>query len=94
MRCFVLSLISFLLVSHPVLSADLFLEAESFNHKGGWVVDTQFIDQMGSSYLMAHGMGQPVRDALTRAKFKKSGQYTLYVRTYNWTSPWCDSDEP
>ena len=94
MRCFVLSLISFLLVSHPVLSADLFLEAESFNHKGGWVVDTQFIDQMGSSYLMAHGMGQPVRDALTRAKFKKSGQYTLYVRTYNWTSPWCDSEGP
>ena len=27
----------------------LFLEAESFEIKGGWVVDQQFMDLMGSS---------------------------------------------
>ena len=35
----------------------LWIEAESFSSPGGWVLDTQFIDVMGSPYLMAHGMG-------------------------------------
>lgn len=38
-------------------AADLFVETESFENKGGWVVDQQFMDIMGSPYLMAHGMG-------------------------------------
>ncbi|MDR1456263.1 MAG: hypothetical protein LBJ01_11470, partial [Tannerella sp.] len=45
--------------------AELFIEAESFATKGGWVVDQQFMDLMGSPYLMAHGMGVPVGDAST-----------------------------
>ena len=28
-------------------AADLFVETESFSHKGGWVVDQQFMDLMG-----------------------------------------------
>ena len=39
----------------------LFIEAESFQNKGGWVVDQQFTDLMGSPYLIAHGLGVPVR---------------------------------
>ena len=35
------------------------IEAESFSNKGGWVVDPQFVEQMGSPYLLAHGMGIP-----------------------------------
>lgn len=27
--------------------------------------DTQFMDQMGSPYLLAHGLGKPVADAKT-----------------------------
>ena len=27
------------------------VEAESFNEKGGWVLDQQFMDQMGSPFL-------------------------------------------
>ena len=46
-------------------ASNLFIEAESFTKKGGWVVDQQFMDLMGSSYLMAHGMGEPVEDAPT-----------------------------
>ena len=30
-----------------VRAADLFVEAESLSHKGGWVVDQQFMDLMG-----------------------------------------------
>lgn len=35
------------------------VEAESFNEKGGWVLDQQFMDQMGSPFLLAHGLGKP-----------------------------------
>ena len=60
-------------------SERLWVEAESFSNKGGWVVDQQFIDQMGSSYLMAHGMGKPVEDAETEICFDKTGVYYVYV---------------
>ena len=56
-----------------VRAADLFVEAESFSHKGGWVVDQQFMDLMGSPYLLAHGMGEPVDDAYTEVTFLKRG---------------------
>lgn len=73
-------------------AANLFIEAESFAKKGGWVVDQQFMDLMGSSYLMAHGMGEPVEDAQTEVTFPEKGTYYVYVRTYNWTSPWKDGE--
>jgi len=72
----------------------LFIEAESFQNKGGWVVDQQFMDLMGSSYLMAHGLGTPVSDATTTVNFDKRGEYTVFVRTYNWTSPWTTKEGP
>jgi hypothetical protein len=75
-------------------AASLFIEAESFDHKGGWVTDQQFMDIMGSSYLMAHGMGKPVPDASTRVIFPETGIYRVYVRTYNWTAPWKNAPGP
>ncbi|MDE7407752.1 MAG: FAD-dependent oxidoreductase, partial [Muribaculaceae bacterium] len=75
-------------------AADLWVETESFADKGGWVVDQQFMDQMGSTYLMAHGMGKPVADAVTMVEIPETGVYTVYVRTYNWTSPWSKGDGP
>jgi len=72
----------------------IFIEAESFQNKGGWVVDQQFMDLMGSSYLMAHGLGTPVSDATTTVNFAKTGEYTVFVRTYNWTSPWTAKEGP
>lgn len=60
------------------------IEAESFDDKGGWVVDPQFVEQMGSPYIMAHGMGIPVADAVTEASFKEKGEYHVWVRTKNW----------
>lgn len=85
----------FLLLSFGTIrAADLFVEAESFTHKGGWVVDQQFMDLMGSPYLLAHGMGEPVEDAYTEVTFPETGTYYAYVRTYNWTSPWKDGEGP
>lgn len=62
----------------------VFIEAESFANKGGWVVDPQFVEQMGSPYLLAHGMGKPVKDAETSISIKKAGAYYIWVRTKNW----------
>lgn len=75
-------------------SQELLVETESFKNKGGWVVDQQFMDLMGSPYLMAHGMGEPVDDAYTEVDFPETGTYYVYVRTYNWTSPWYDGEGP
>ena len=70
------------------------VEAESFRDKGGWAVDQQFMDQMGSPYLIAHGMGKPVADAVTTVEFPETGTYRVYVRTFNWVAPWYDGEGP
>ncbi len=77
-----------------VKAADLFVEAESFKQKGGWVIDQQFMDQMGSPYLLAHGLGVRVADAITEVTFPQRGTYEVYVRTFNWTSPWTNKPGP
>ena len=89
-------LLSLLFISLPSLlrGAELLIEAESFSNKGGWVVDQQFMDLMGSPYLMAHGMGTPVAVASTGVTFPEAGTYYVYVRTFNWTSPWKDGEGP
>ncbi len=44
----------------PADAANVFVEAESFASSGGWTLDTQFIEIMGSPNLLAHGLGRPV----------------------------------
>ncbi len=66
----------------------VWLEAEAFDELGGWVIDQQSIDQMGSAYIMAHGMGVPVPDAATVCQVPESGEWTVWVRTRDWTAPW------
>ena len=65
-------------------AAEVLLEAEAFNSTGGWVVDQQFMDVMGSPYLLAHGMGRPVAPAATEVEFPETGTYHLWVRTKDW----------
>jgi len=65
-------------------AAELLVEAEGFDEPGGWVVDQQFIDIMGSPYLLAHGMGKPVSNAKTRVTFPETGMYYVWVRTKDW----------
>ena len=68
----------------------ILVEAESFITPGGWQVDTQFIETMGSPYLLAHGLGNPVDDASTEVTFPKAGEYRLWVRTKNWVEKFAD----
>ena len=68
--------------------SQIFVEAESFSDPGGWVIDQQSIDIMGSSYLLAHGLGVPVKDARTLINIPSDGNYRVWVRTRDWVAPW------
>ncbi|MCC6511133.1 MAG: FAD-dependent oxidoreductase [Pirellulaceae bacterium] len=49
---------------------------------------------MGSPYLLAHGLGQPVSDAVTRVEVKSSGTYVVWVRTFDWVARWQAAGHP
>ena len=66
----------------------VFLEAVQFQDLGGWDVDQQSMDQMGSAYLLAHGLGVPVKDAVTTETIVSPGTYRVWVRTRDWVAPW------
>ena len=76
------------LVTQISMGAEIFVEAESFPNRGGWKLDTQFIQQMGSPYLLAHGLGQPVEDAVTTINVVHPGSYRIWVRTKDWVARW------
>ena len=87
LRCTFAAVAGMFIGAVPVCADTVFVEAESFEDWGGWVNDTQSMDQMGSPYLLAHGMGKPVADAKTTFK-ATGGKYNVWVRTKNWTAPW------
>lgn len=81
------------LVVVPLLAAtasahNVLIEAESFERLGGWVIDQQAMDQMGSPFLLAHGLGVPVADATTTVRIPAAGRYRVLVRTRDWVAPW------
>jgi len=77
-------LFSMILASCGNQPHEILIEAESFIEKGGWVVDPQFVEQMGSPYLLAHGLGSPVKNAKTTVNLPSEGKYNIWVRTKNW----------
>jgi len=79
-----ISVLCIILMNLQIFSQEILLEAESFDNKGGWVVDPQFEQQMGSPYLMAHGLGKIVKNAHTKVNFPEKGEYHIWVRTMNW----------
>jgi hypothetical protein len=66
----------------------VFVEAEQFKDFGGWNIDQQSMERMGSPYLLAHGLGIPVEDATTTVTFPSEGTYRVWVRTKDWVAPW------
>ena len=70
------------------------VEAEGFERLGGWVIDQQFMDQMGSPMLLAHGMGVSVEDATTTVELPGPGEYRVLVRTRDWVAPWQGAGAP
>ncbi|KAK4899369.1 hypothetical protein LTR27_003102 [Elasticomyces elasticus] len=64
--------------------SDILVEAEDFDEYGGWILDSQFEHEMGSSYLLAHGNGKPVADATTTVSVPETGHYRFWVRAKDW----------
>ncbi len=62
----------------------IWIDAEDFKDYGGWRLDTQFTHLMGSGYLIASGIGIPVKDAMTEIQVPASGSYRVWVRAKNW----------
>lgn len=67
-----------------VVPGYIWIDAEDFEEYGGWWMETQFVPQMGSPYLMAAGTGTPVADAKTTVTVADAGTYKLWVRNKNW----------
>jgi hypothetical protein len=81
-------LIALVMPAFGAAGSHVLLEAEGFSDPGGWDIDQQSMDQMGSPYLLAHGLGVPVRDAVTTVAFPAPGNYRVWVRTRDWVAPW------
>ncbi len=62
----------------------LWIEAEQFADYGGWKIDTQYVGQMGSAYLIAPGVTGSVAAASTTLNVTESGTWHAWVRTRNW----------
>ncbi|MHC4432214.1 MAG: FAD-dependent oxidoreductase [Planctomycetota bacterium] len=77
----------------PASAGELLVEAEGFDNLGGWVVDQQFMDQMGSPFVLAHGLGTLVADATTKIVLQE-GTYRVWVRTRDWVAQWKVAGSP
>lgn len=88
LRSIIVCLIGLVGCGAAASAATVLVEAECFADHGGWSLDTQFIQQMGSPYLLAHGLGKPVADATTKVTFPAAGTYRVFVRTKNWVARW------
>ena len=69
-------------------AATLYVECESFDSLGGWVVDPHSMKTLGSSYVMAHGIGKPVTDAKTTVAVPSAGRYAVWAKTRDWSDEW------
>ncbi|MBO5668592.1 MAG: FAD-dependent oxidoreductase [Lentisphaeria bacterium] len=66
----------------------IFIEAETFDDLGGWTVETQCREAMGSFWIFAHGIGRPVADAATDIHLPHNGKWHFFVRTRDWSAVW------
>lgn len=67
-----------------VVDGFLWVEAEDFSDYGKWRLDTQFVHKMGSAYLLAGGIGDPIGTASTQIQVPEAGTWRVWVRTRNW----------
>lgn len=66
----------------------IWIDAAEFKDYGGWLLETQFVREMGQPYLIANNIpGVPVSNASTEFTVEKSGFYRFFVRTKNWKYP-------
>ena len=67
-----------------VVDGFYYIDAEDFDHYGGWQMDNQFVHLMGSPYLLATGIGKAVEDATKSIHISQGGKYHVWVRDRNW----------
>lgn len=80
------------LAAHPLFGQiaksldrkSVFVETAHFGRLGGWKLDTQFENYLGFSYLLAHGLGRPVKNADASVEFPTAGRYHTWVLTKDW----------
>ncbi len=53
---------------------------------GGWGLDVQFMDVMGSPYLIAHGRGMRVTDAKAKVSIPEAGVWHVWARSRKWVA--------
>ncbi len=73
----------------PILAKEavrgfLFVETEDFEDYGRWRLDTQFTHKMGSAYLIASGVGEPIGSASTHVDIPRTGKWRVWARTKDW----------
>ena len=81
-----------LLASHPLFGRaarsldkkSVLVETAHFKNLGGWMLDSQFENHLGFSYLLAHGLGKAVSDASAKIEFPSAGKYHVWVLTKDW----------
>jgi hypothetical protein len=81
-----------LLATHPLFGktaksndrSSVLVETAHFKKLGGWMLDNQFENHLGFSYLLAHGLGNPVENASANIVFPKTGRYHTWVLTKDW----------
>ncbi len=93
-KSLILSALAALLIAGCSTAPAAFVDAEALDYPGGWVTDQQAMDVLGSPYLLAHGAGVPVEDASGAVTLPETGRWHVWVRTYNWTSPWSEKEGP
>jgi hypothetical protein len=78
------TLLAVLFTAVVACGSEVLIEAEAFDDYGGWILDAQFVDEMGSPYLLAHGLGKSVSNATTKVEISQAGDYKVWVRTKDW----------
>ena len=86
--CMAMSVVCCTFAMWSAKGSDVFVECESFAELGGWVVDAYSMRNMGSAYVMAHGCGRPVADAVGTVTVPAQGKYAVWARTRNWNAEW------
>lgn len=61
----------------------LIIHPQAFD-AGGWKLDSQFVDIIGTPYLLAHGKGNRVEDATAQIEIPQSGEYRVWAYARNW----------
>ena len=95
MRCLLKSIFVLVMLAATCTGSEtILLETEGFDNYGGWVLDQQSLPVIGSSYMLAHGLGTPVEDATTTVEVDESGDYKIWARTKDWVAQFDATDPP